>query len=111
MENENVMEFHTYLPIQLDATCNGFQHMALLSNETTLFKELNLTVSNKSKDSVPNDFYSFLLHKLVNIFSFKLEHNEVIDKKTDGNYERLNSFITNLLSSGNILSGSLIFIQ
>lgn len=24
MDNENVMEFHTYLPVQLDATCNGF---------------------------------------------------------------------------------------
>ena len=42
IDNENVLEFKTYLPIQLDATCNGFQHLALLSNEEILFKELNL---------------------------------------------------------------------
>ncbi len=31
--NENTMEFRTYLPKPLHATCNGFQHMALLSDE------------------------------------------------------------------------------
>jgi DNA-directed RNA polymerase len=49
MNNEDVMEFYTYLPVQLDATCNGFQHMALLSNEDILFKELNLNVSTRGK--------------------------------------------------------------
>lgn len=38
LKDENMYDFNTYLPIQLYATCNGFQHMALLSNETTLFK-------------------------------------------------------------------------
>lgn len=54
---ENLTHFETYLPIQLDATCNGFQHMTLLTNETKLFKELNLSgvdVNNKDKYVPPH---------------------------------------------------------
>ncbi len=29
--------FNSYLPIQLDASCNGYQHLALLTKETKLF--------------------------------------------------------------------------
>lgn len=91
--DENLMEFHTYLPIQLDATCNGFKHMALLSNEDTLFKELNLQA--KGKNSEPGDFYNFLLLKLVSLFESKVNEceSETIDKKTNASYERLNNFI------------------
>jgi len=49
--DENSLEFYTYLPVQLDATCNGFQHMALLSNEDTLFKELNIETSKKTSSN------------------------------------------------------------
>lgn len=95
MDNENLMEFHTYLPVQLDATCNGFQHMALLSNERTLFKELNLVVDGKDElDSKPKDFYNFLLHKLNQVFEAKKQNDgEKIDKKSGGNYERLFNFM------------------
>lgn len=103
LEDENQMEFYTYLPIQLDATCNGFQHMALLSNEDTLFKELNLVSSNDNKpraniDTKPNDFYDFLLHKLLNFFSSKIDNNELIDNskgkhRGKGSYERLHNFL------------------
>jgi len=85
------MEFESFLPIQLDATCNGFQHMALLSNEDTLFKELNL--SKNTQDSDPKDFYNFLLHKSINVFQKKLENNELIDEKTQGSYARLSKFM------------------
>ena len=61
--DENAMEFNTYLPVQLDATCNGFKHMVLLSNEDTLFKELNLVSTNAKKreinDLPPGDFIDF----------------------------------------------------
>ena len=65
------MYFYTYLPIQLYATCNGFQPMALLSNEYTLFKELNLTIAGVNDQ--PKDFYNFLLHKLINLFETKVK--------------------------------------
>jgi DNA-directed RNA polymerase len=81
MDNENIMEFHTHLPIQLDATCNGFQHLALLSNEETLFKELNIESDGKKRDSIPGDFYSFLLHRVLDIFTNKVESEDLIDSK------------------------------
>ena len=86
--NENTYEFHTYLPIQLDATCNGFQHLALLSNEDTLFKELNLISDNDT----PNDFYNFLIHKLINVFDINIEQGIMEDKNDCGSYERLRNF-------------------
>ena len=89
--DDNQMEFKTYLPIQLDATCNGFQHMSLLSNEEILFKQLNLIDTSRSEP--PKDFYNFLLHKITDIFRSKKEKGEVIDSKTKGSYERLSNFI------------------
>lgn len=104
--DETPTEFHTYLPIQLDATCNGFQHMALLSDKDTLFKELNLISCSKQSNGksnnnskAPNDFYNFLLHKLINLFKSKVANGELIDNrgkgKTKGSYERLNNFVWN----------------
>lgn len=54
--------FNTYLPIQLDATCNGFQHLALLSDEVDLFSNLNLSEGKIEDD--PKDFYTFILNKI-----------------------------------------------
>ena len=97
--DENAMEFHTYLPIQLDATCIGFQHMALLSNEDILFKELNLISNsvkgNKVSADPLSDFYSFLLHKLLRYFSDKISKGETSDNNNKGSYERLHNFIWN----------------
>jgi DNA-directed RNA polymerase len=105
--NESSMEFETYLPIQLDASCNGFKHIALLSEARDLYAELNLkgeeVGNNKGgvedvDDTEPNpkhkpkDFYAFLLNKVVKIC-------QTLAKKPDQkfevreSYERLCKFV------------------
>ena len=96
--NPNTYNFHTYLSVQLDATCNGFIHMALLSNQETLFKQLNLTTNSKLKepivsDSEPSDLYNFLLHKLITFFKKRIDEGIVEYPKSKGSYVRLYNFI------------------
>lgn len=71
----NSSVFSTYLPIQLDASCNGFQHLALLSDEVGLFEELNLSESDE-----PKDFYTFILNKVNTHLQAKLVKLEGEDK-------------------------------
>lgn len=61
--------------------------MALLSNEHSLFKKLNLIAN----DDTPSDFYNFLVNKLINVFKTKIEEIN-IDDKARGSYERLKKF-------------------
>ena len=88
-KNDNLIEFYTYLPINLDATCNWFQRLALWSRESSLYEVLNLTNSNK----IPNDFYNFLLFKVEYNINIKIDEGILIEGK--GSFERLKCFIFN----------------
>ena len=63
--------FISKLPIQLDASCNGFQHLTLLVDDLALSKELNLNESNWNDN--PKDFYNFIGVKVKNFFNKKLD--------------------------------------
>ena len=63
--DEKQTVFRNYLPVQLDTTCNGFQHIDLLSNEEALFGELSLVKTTKP-GKLPGDLCAFLLLKTEN---------------------------------------------
>ena len=63
MKDNETREFYTYLPIQLDATCNGYQHLSLLTRKSNLFNKLNLSTSTHDDD--PDDFYTFILNLTI----------------------------------------------
>jgi DNA-directed RNA polymerase, mitochondrial len=73
--------FETHLPIQLDATCNGYQHLSLLSLDHDLAKELNLTKS--SWTDKPKDFYNYTAVKLINYFKDRLKDNHLTEEQRE----------------------------
>jgi len=48
----------SHFPIQLDATCNGYQHLSLLTGNEPLAGQLNLISGDN--DTKPKDFDSFV---------------------------------------------------
>jgi DNA-directed RNA polymerase len=87
LDNHEVSDFETYLPIQMDATCNGFQHLSLLSLDPSLGAELNLTESCQ-KDK-PKDFYNFLMTSLTDYFKTEIENNTDLSLEIKESYTRL----------------------
>jgi hypothetical protein len=78
--------FKTYLPIQLDATCNGYQHISMLGNDKILSENLNIKTSNF--ENVPDDFYSIIGLMVKEMISKEIEKSEYNDKLES--YLRLN---------------------
>lgn len=81
----------TNLPIQLDATCNGFQHLTLLVDDLALSKELNLNESSWNDN--PKDFYNFIAFKVKNFFDIKLDESQagklVLSPEDKESYKKL----------------------
>lgn len=51
--------FISRLPIYLDATCSGLQHLSTMINDTNLAKYVNITQSNK--EDIPSDVYQHMI--------------------------------------------------
>ena len=85
MEDGETSHFNTYLPIQLDASCNGYQHISMLVQDIDLAKHLNLTLSDKS--DVPNDFYTLISGYLTEYFTNVLNKLDLSKKNKDIKFE------------------------
>jgi len=79
--------FLSRLPVYLDATCSGLQHLSTMINDTNLAKYVNIVNSNR--DDIPNDVYSHMIsfvnkkiqEYLVNDYSLAILGNININRK------------------------------
>lgn len=85
--NTDLSVFKSHLPVQLDGTCNGFQHLSLLSEEVELFEQLNLSESNKDDD--PKDFYTFMLDKVKSNMLSKVMNKKDLSEVEKSRINRL----------------------
>ena len=90
MEDKNLVRFCTYLPIQLDASCNCYQHLALLTKEGSLLSKLNLTES--THDDTPSDFYSYIVDKIDQYIHAQIEILSKLKDKNEKQIMLLDSF-------------------
>lgn len=74
--NSDKAIFKTDLAIQLDASCNGYQHLSLLTREKDIFKPLNLVKSDKN--DAPQDFYLFILDKINQFIDECIKNGEAL---------------------------------
>lgn len=72
---------NTYLPIQLDATCNGYQHLNMLINQSKLFDVLNLGSGTTS--DIPYDLYLYILDKVNKIINNKIKEGNLQGEQLD----------------------------
>ena len=62
LNNDRSFYFSDF-PIQLDATCNGFQHVGAMIQDIKISKCVNLFVDDNEEDKVL-DVYNILLKKI-----------------------------------------------
>ena len=80
-------KFITYLPIQLDATCNGFQHISMLALDQELISKVN--IKNATADDSPEDFYTIISNLIKGYLDKKLKENNRDSLANYASYERL----------------------
>lgn len=89
----NATKFNTYLPIQLDASCNGYQHLSLLTRDEKVHKHLNLTPS--TKDDEPSDLYNYMLIKIREYIKHKVSNSLWESEEEKESLIRLDNIVLN----------------
>ena len=87
INNIEATSFKTNLPIQLDASCNGYQHISLLTKQKELFNTLNLSTSTKG--DVPGDLYVRILVNIKESINNRLNNSEYANEEEKDSLTRL----------------------
>lgn len=65
-EEKSGEEFESDLPVSIDGSCNGFQHIAALTRNSTLAKQTNVFENNQNR---PSDFYQHISTLVISVLN------------------------------------------
>lgn len=87
MDDINRSKFETRLPTQVDASCNGYQYLSLLTRDKNGLKYLNL--KNSSVNDDPYDLYSLVIFRFKELISIDLERGNYKNKSVKKSLEKI----------------------
>ncbi|KNH09228.1 mitochondrial DNA-directed RNA polymerase [Perkinsela sp. CCAP 1560/4] len=84
--SQGVENFESYLPVQIDGTCNGLQHYSAIARDELGGRRVNLVPTSR-----PNDVYTAVMNTMLPLIHEDANHDNIVAQRVIGTGKNLDS--------------------